>query len=301
MPKFSKSFPTDNARDARALYLRFVGVDGGTIRRVKQDLPNFVNIDIGNIETGETGVLATIDAPDIAVARTIVARLTEIATSDPVRGFYSPSSTRREFVGMLFGKKKVNLKRIGKKNNVKILYKGRKVGFMIEGISRVDVDNAIRDLQYRDKKAQEKLAGQKVINLDDDVPGLPASLPPAVINLDNVSGVAVSLPLETVSLPLETRVMDHVVAGAGAADDIPSLQRTWTTPDGTLGGEDPVMSELVRAITGMLEQSGKFNDCSPENTLRMMNCAKRIAYKQLVRNVEWEQMILGAANDISEL
>ena len=276
MPKFTKSFPTDNADE---LIRRLIGVNGATIRRVKQNLTGSVKIELRKIETG---VLATIDAPDIDVARTIVGRLTAIATSDPVRGFYSPSSTRRELVGMLIGKKRVILKSIGEKNNVKIFYKDDEERFTIEGISRVDVDNAIRDLQSRDKKAQKKLAGPKVINLDDDV-----------------SGVPVSLPLETVSLPPAVIDLDHVVAGAGG--DLPSLQRTWTTPDGTLGGEDPVMSDLVRAITGMLEQSGKFNDCSPENTLRMMNCAKKIAYTQLARNVDWEQMILGAEIAISDL
>lgn len=279
MPKFTKSFPTDNADK---LIRRLIGVGGATIRRVTQNLTGSVKIDLSKIETG---VLATIDAPDIDVARTIVGRLTTIATSEPVRGFYSPSSTRRELVGMLIGKKRVILKSIGEKNNVKIFYKDDEGRFTIEGISRVDVDNAIRDLQSRDKKAQKKLGGPTVINLDDDdVSGVPVSLPRAVIDLD------------------------YAVAGAGADDELdqpPSIRRTWTTPDGTLGGEDPLedplVSQLIRAITGMLEQSGKFNDCSPENTLRMMNCAKRIAYTQLARNVDWEQMILGAEIAISDL
>ena len=179
---------------------------------------------------------------------------------------------------MLIGKKRVILKSIGEKNNVKIFYKDDEGRFTIEGISRVDVDNAISALQSRDKKAQKKLAVPavpavpKVINLDDDddVPELPASLSPAVINIDNVSGVPVSLPLET--------NMDHVVAGAGAAEDIPSLlQRIWTTiPDGTVDGEDYVVAD-----------AGAADEIFSEYGLH--------------RNVDWEPMILGAEIAISDL
>jgi len=172
MATYTKSFSAENPTE---LLRRLIGVRGATVRGVTRGTPRGTKVTFA--ETA-TGVLATIEAPSIEVAQTIVGKLKAIATAEPVLSTYVPSSTRRELIGMLIGKRGVVLTSIGRKHNVKIFYHDEEGRFSIEGISRADVHAAHTALHTRDERAVLKLAERAapaVISLDD-VPPPPPTL-----------------------------------------------------------------------------------------------------------------------------
>jgi hypothetical protein len=187
MATYTKSFASDICPDPTNLLRRLIGVRGATVRGVTRGTPRGTKVTF--TETS-TGVLVTIEAPSIEVARTIVGKLEAIATAEPVLMNYIPSSTRRELIGMLIGKRGVILSSIGRKHNVKIFYHDEDGHFSIEGVSSADVQAAHTALHTRDEQAVLKLAvraAPAVISLDD-VPPPPPTLPltrhNAVIDLD---------------------------------------------------------------------------------------------------------------------
>jgi hypothetical protein len=277
MASYTKSF---SAEDPTKLLRRLIGVRGATVRGVTSGTPRGTKVTFAETSTG---VLATIEAPSIEVARTIVGKLKAIVTAEPVLMDYIPSSTRRELIGMLIGKRGVLLTSIGRKHNVKIFYHDEEGRFSIEGISRADVQAAHTALHTRDEQAVLKLAGRAfpaVISLDEDVPLPPAHHPvlarhdDAVIDLDAVfdlNAEATFVPprvlvANALGIPVESVTAENV-AGFANKDAtmgspawmahhhivVPSLPTSFTLPTAVAGAGADLMDvppAVVRTVAG---------------------------------------------------
>jgi len=306
MATYTKSF---SAEDPTNLIRRLIGVGGATVRRVTSGTPRGTKITI--TET-PAGVLCTIQAASIEVARTMVERLKAIATAEPVRSTYVPSSTRRELIGMLIGKGGVILSSIRRKHNVKIFYHGEDGHFSIEGTSSADVHAAHTALHTRDEQAVLKLAGRAapaVINLDEDVPPPPPSLlltrHNAVIDLDAPMVDVRDLPSHSPPHPTSP-----AAAGAGAGGDIldvpPAVVRTVageTTHTVFVTDEEKARCDrtaLIHTICGMFQARGMFTALTPDCSARLIAAAESIADTQLAGHCEcdWDYMVAGAEEGV---
>ena len=297
MATYTKSFPST---EPTKLLRRLIGVRGATVRSVTSGTPRGTKVTFSETSTG---VLATIEAPSIEVARTIVEKLKAIATAEPVLMDYIPSSTRRELIGMLIGKGGVILSSIGRKHNVKIFYHGEDGHFSIEGASSADVHAAHTALHTRDEQAVLKLAGRAapaVINLDEDVPPPPPSLlltrHNAVIDLDAPMVDVRDLPSHSPPHPTSP-----AAAGAGAGGDIldvpPAVVRTvagvTTHRVFVTAGEKESRDRtaLIHTICGMFQARGMFTALTPDISAHLMTAAESIADEQLARDVDWDEMV----------
>ena len=324
MATYTKSFAAENPTE---LLRRLIGVRGATVRRVTKGTPRGTKVTFA--ETA-TGVLATINAPSIEVARTIVEKLKEIACAKPVVDVYQPRSTQRELIGMLIGKRGAVLTSIGRKHNVKIFYHGDEGRFSIEGVSAADVAGAIEELRSREMRAMSKLAERAfpaVISLDGDVPPPPPTLPltrqNAVIDLD--ASVSLMSPrilvANALGVPVESVTAESVAgfANKDAAMGSPAwiAYHHIVSPVLDVPPPPPVVREVagvttqfmfvtdeekasrnrsafVHTVCEMFQARGMFTDLTPETSAELMAAANTIADEQLARDVAWDEMVAGA-------
>jgi hypothetical protein len=308
MQTYTKSFPGDVA-----LLRRLIGVGGATVRGVTSGTPRGTKITI--TETA-TGVLCTIKAPSIEVARAIVEKLKAIATAEPVVGAYTPSSTDRGLIGMLIGKRGVFLRNLGRKHNVKIFYQADTGLFSVEGVLAANVATAVDALRLADEAACAKLgATVTMISLDDEAPpSIPLTRHPRVIDLDgpptpvDVSDLpAHSHPHPTSPLPrtvdwchaLDSAVVEHIPRDP-FLDVPPAVVRevagetTHTVFVTEEERESRNRTAFLHTVCEMLLERGFFTAMTPEASAHLMSAAERITDAQLARDVDWVEMVSGA-------